>query len=381
MDTNGFYHCPKPSSASHILLGLQEMQQEDHLCDVILETSKSHQIAAHRVVLATCSPYFKAMFVNKLIESTQRKVLISDVDSDILDAVVAYAYNAKFFLPQDRVLLLMIAADRFQIIPLHQGCSSFLEQQLEPHNCLSLRAFADIHNCSSLFDLCTKYASKHFEQVVCCDEYLSLPCDQLKGLISRDEVRVTCEEQVYSAVLQWVYHKLDERKDSLPEVMSHVRLPFVSPQFLSGSVARESLIRDEEQCQSYIQEAYIYKNSPEKRSQLRYSPRSKPRKPSGVPDVILTAGGMCKNHPLSVVEQYDLQTNSWTVLCQMDTGCFGLASCFSHGRMYAIGGYNDTEGYLNSVQCFNVKQNKWTSVAPMIEARRYFFNYRRTLLQ
>lgn len=347
------------------------MQQCGQLCDVTLKTNTNQQVAAHRAVLAASSPYFRAMFVNNLLESTQRSVIIKDIDFDILQAVVAYAYNVEFILPTDRVLLLMIAADLLQMIPLRNECSDFLQHQLRPDNCLSLRAFAELHSCSVLYDICTKFASDHFEEVMDCEEYLYLPTDQLKDLISRDEVRVTQEEDVYSAVMRWVYHDLETRKDAIPEIMSHVRLPFVSSQFLSGSIEQETLIRNEDQCQLYIQEAYTYKQSPDKRSELRYSPRAKPRKPSGVNDIIVTAGGMCRNHPLSAVEQYDLETNTWSALSNLDTARFGLAACCHRGHLYAVGGYNDRLGYLDSVECYDVREDKWTKAAPMLQQRRY----------
>lgn len=370
--TGHFHHVPQIPSASSMLLGLREMQQQDCLCDVTLETHCQQQkIAAHRVVLAAASPYFKAMFVNEVLETRQKKVCFKDIDQDILEAVIAYAYSAEFSLPTDRVLSLMIAADLFQMIPLQDECSAFLYQQLCPDNCLSLRAFAGMHNCHFLFDMCTKYASNNFEKVIASDEYLNLPCDQLKDLISRDEVRVTREEEVFSAVMRWVYHDVEVRKHAIPEIMSHVRLPFVSTQFLSGNVEQEVLIQNEGQCQLYIQEAYTYKQSPGKRSQLKYSPRAKPRKPSGLQDSILLVGGMCKNHPLSTVEQYELESNHWTVLSHLETARFGVAACFHNGCLYAIGGYNNSLGYLDTVECYNVKDNTWKKTAPMLQPRRY----------
>ena len=366
----GFHHIPQAPDASFSLLCLRDMQQQGQLCDVLLQADTNQLIPAHRVILAAASPYFRAMFVGKLLESTQRTVHIKDVDHDILQAVVAYAYSAEFFLSSDRVLLLMIAADLFQLISLREECSVYLHRQLRPDNCLSLRAFAGLHNCSILFDMCTNYASDHFEEVIGCDEYLYLPCEQLKDLISRDEVRVTSEEEVYLAAMRWVYHDLDTRKNAFPEIMSHIRLPFVSSQFLSGNVEQEELIQNEGQCQVYIQEAYTYKKSPEKRSELKFSPRAKPRKPSGLQDAILTVGGMCRNHPLATVEQYGLDTNSWTVIGDLETPRFGLAACFHGGSLYAVGGYNDALGYLDSVECYNVKEKSWSKAAPMLHARR-----------
>ena len=366
----GFCMVPPTSAAADSLATLSSMQQQGQLCDVILETECGNQILVHRNVLAACSLYFKAMFVNKLAESNQKVVYLKEIDFDVLEAVVSYAYNREFSLSTEKVLLLLISSDLLQIRPLFTKCCKFLETQLQPENCLSLRAFAELHNCKQLFKLCTDFASENFEEVIRCGEYLLLPCSQLKELISRDELRVACEEHIYTAVLQWVYHDLESRKEEFVDIMSHVRLPFVSLDFLSSKVEGENLMQEEEQCQEFIQEAYLYKSSPEKRPSLRHSPRAKPRKPSGLQDVILAVGGMSKAQPVSSVEQYNARMDTWTQITSMEVPRYGLATCFHSGRLYTIGGYNETFGYLNSVECYNMREDEWEMVAPMNCARR-----------
>lgn len=362
---------PPASAAAESFAVLRAMQQEGQLCDVVLETESGDQIAAHRNVLAACSPYFRAMFVGSLAESNQKIVYLKEIDFDVLKSVVSYAYNSEFSLPADEVMPLLIASDLLQIKPLFSACCSFLETQVQLENCLSIRAFAGLHNCKQLFELCTEFAAENFERVVGCEEYLSLPCSELKDLISRDEVRVSCEEQVYAGVLKWVYHDLESRREEFPSLMSHVRLPFVSSEFLSGKVEEEYLMQSEEQCQEFIQEAYLYKSSPEKRPSLKHSPRTKPRKISGLQDVILAAGGMSKNQPTSSVEQYDMRTDTWTDLTAMEVPRYSLAACCHDGNLYMIGGYSEKIGSLNSVERYSIKEDKWSMVSPMHHARRY----------
>ena len=310
------------------------------------------------------------MFVGSLAESNQKIVYLKEIDFDVLESVVSYAYNSKLSLPAEEVMPLLIASDLLQMKPLLSACCSFLESQVQPENCLSIRAFAGLHNCKQLFKLCTEFATENFQRVIKCEEYLSLPCSELKDLISRDEVRVSCEEQVYTAVLQWVYHDLESRREEFASVMSHVRLPFVSSEFLSGEVEQEHLMQSEEQCQEFVQEAYLYQSSPEKRPSLKHSPRAKPRKLSGLQDVILAAGGMSKNQPTSSVEQYDMRTDTWTALTKMEVPRYSPAVCFHGGNLYTIGGYSKKSGYLNSVERYNMTEDKWSMVAPMHHARR-----------
>ncbi len=150
--------------------------------------------------------------------------------------------------------------------------------------CTTARGF---NLCKRLFNLCTTFASEHFEVVIQCSEFLALPCNQLTELISMDEIRVSSEDQVYTAVLQWVYHDLEGRKEALPRIMSLVRLPFVSQEFIECEVEREQLMQEKELCQEFIREAHLYKAAPEKRPSLKHSPRTSPRKPPGLQDVIV----------------------------------------------------------------------------------------------
>ena len=47
---------------------MEELFNSEQLCDVTLKVNE-RRIHAHRVVLATVSPYFRAMFTNKMLES------------------------------------------------------------------------------------------------------------------------------------------------------------------------------------------------------------------------------------------------------------------------------------------------------------------------
>lgn len=59
--------------SSNILEIMNILRKNKELCDVVLLVG-DHEIFAHRVVMAACSPYFRAMFTNELAESRQNEV-------------------------------------------------------------------------------------------------------------------------------------------------------------------------------------------------------------------------------------------------------------------------------------------------------------------
>lgn len=93
-----------------------------------------------------------------------------------------------------------------------------MRSQLDPSNCLGIRAFADTHSCRELLKIAEKYTQKNFAEVMSTEEFLMLPPSQLMNIIACDELNVSNEEQVFTSVMNWVRHNLAERKHYLPQV-------------------------------------------------------------------------------------------------------------------------------------------------------------------
>ena len=89
---------------------------------------------------------------------------------------------------------------------------------MDPTNCLGIRAFADTHSCRELLRIADRYAQQHFIDVKESEEFLCLPINQLIDIISSDELNMTCEEDVFNAVMQWISYDHEQRKQYLVKV-------------------------------------------------------------------------------------------------------------------------------------------------------------------
>jgi len=81
---------------------MNTLREQNQLCDVLLKAAGS-EIPAHRVVLASASPYFFAMFTGELSESRQTVVTMREIDSHALQLLVQYVYTAEIEVTEDNV--------------------------------------------------------------------------------------------------------------------------------------------------------------------------------------------------------------------------------------------------------------------------------------
>lgn len=160
---------------------------------------------------------------------------------------------------------LMVGASFLQLSKVRDACANFLMSQFHPQNVLGIRSFADSLGCTHLVSSADRYIHLYFSKVSYTDEFLNLSFNDLLDLTKRDELNVSTEETIFDACMRWVKFNEESRKKLLPQVLSKVRLPLLTPQFLADRVATEDLIRTSHQCRDLLDEAKDFHLMPERR--------------------------------------------------------------------------------------------------------------------
>ncbi|NWH67555.1 KLH17 protein, partial [Geococcyx californianus] len=368
---------------------MNRMRQRGLLCDIVLHVG-TKEIKAHKVVLASCSPYFHAMFTSKYVcvapdemsESRQTHVTLHDIDPQALEQLVQYAYTAEIVVGEGNVQTLLPAASLLQLNGVRDACCKFLLSQLDPSNCLGIRGFADTHSCSDLLKSAHKYVLQHFVEVSKTEEFMLLPLKQVLDLISSDSLNVPSEEEVYRAVLSWVKHDVDSRRQHVPRLMKCVRLPLLSRDFLMSNVDTELLVRHHSECKDLLIEALKYHLMPEQRGVLSNS-RTRPRRCEGASTVLFAVGKALPHaqrradpsHANAVFdvpcagggslfaihgdcEAYDTRTDRWHMVASMSTRRARVGVAAIGNKLYAVGGYDGTSD-LATVESYDPVTNSW----------------------
>ncbi|EOA21247.1 hypothetical protein CARUB_v10001597mg [Capsella rubella] len=146
--------------------------------DVVLIASEDSAgappIPAHKSVLVSRSPVFRAMLENEMEESRSGTIKISDVAYDTLRTFVYYLYTAEACLDEQMACDLLVMAEKYQVKHLKSYCERFLVTKLSWDNSLMTYAFAHQHNAKHVLDAALSQITENMEKLTKREEYMEL---------------------------------------------------------------------------------------------------------------------------------------------------------------------------------------------------------------
>ncbi|CAN1239815.1 BTB/POZ domain-containing protein At4g08455 [Linum grandiflorum] len=131
-------------------------------------------VPAHKAVLATRSPVFRAMLANEMEESISGTIKISDVSYDALRTFVSYMYTAEARLDEQMACDLLVLAEKYQIKHLKGYCEKFLVSKLNWDSSLMSYAFAHQHNATHMLEASLSLITENMDKLAKREEYLEL---------------------------------------------------------------------------------------------------------------------------------------------------------------------------------------------------------------
>nr|XP_010958263.2 kelch-like protein 18 [Camelus bactrianus] len=223
-------------------------------------------------------------FIPLRVESTEAHLMSHSGCQTKLRAKLVFFHSAALLRTSLRMMGENILLLNFLFI-------SSPAKRLHPKNCLGVRQFAETMMCAVLYDAANSFIHQHFVEVSMSEEFLALPLEDVLELVSRDELNVKSEEQVFEAALAWVRYDREQRGPCLPELLSNIRLPLCRPQFLSDRVQQDDLVRCCHKCRDLVDEAKDYHLMPERRPHLPAF-RTRPRCCTSIAGLIYAVGGL-----------------------------------------------------------------------------------------
>ncbi|XP_043471983.1 actin-binding protein IPP-like [Leptopilina heterotoma] len=355
--------------APKILRNLQAQRLKNQFTDVCLVAGDC-VIRAHKLVLAAGSAYFNAMFTSGLVEGQQDSVEIHSVSSKILSMLVDFIYTGNIDITQDNVQELFAAADMLELEEVVSGCTAYLEQQLHCSNALGIYRFAEAHNSSNLLETALRFIQVNFPRVSQEEEFLDLPKEYLVRFLSSEYIHIDTEFQVFQAAYNWITQDISARRCYVFEILGHIRLRLCS-------LARlEQTILDCKDASLIVALRSIQKDLISNKGclvPLHAQPRICAKKN------ILVIGGSKREHcpdswaraaesTYETIDKYDTFTGEWSEVAPIGIGRILPGVALLDGKVYVVGGELESCIIANG-ECYNPRDDVWTSIACMEEPR------------
>lgn len=305
------------------------------------------------------------MFSQDYKEYSKKEIELKEIDATALELLINYAYSGSIRIDTNNCQSIMIGASFLQLIKVRDACADFLIRKFHPINVLGIKSFGDSLSHANLVTAADKFINQKFAAISTAEEFMQLPFVDLIDIIRRDELNCASEEVIFEAAMRWIKYNEFERSIHLPEVLSKVRLPLLSPQFLADSVATEELIRTNHKCRDLLDEAKDFHLMPERRELLQ-SYRTRPRGNEFIKGEIFAVGGLTKSgDAVSTVEIYNVEKDEWRMGEAMSMLRSRVGVAVLHNKLYAFGGFNGQER-LSTVEIFDPESKTWSQGKTMM---------------
>ena len=251
---------------------LNIQRKQDYLCDVTLVTNDNSDFKAHRNVLSAASPFFCKLLESDMKENREGIIRFEEISGSIMEDVLEFIYTGTVEITQTNAEELIVAGNYLIIPSLKTASGRFLETEMSNCNCISTFYLAEKYDCVELIHNSRKFIHENFASVGEMDEFLSLEAKEAAVWISSDEIAVKAEADVFKIILKWVEHGKTERKAVFDELFRHVRLSFLSRDFLEDVVTNE-LVRENLACVKLVMDATVKMATFTSEDDLPQSPR------------------------------------------------------------------------------------------------------------
>jgi len=179
---------PRDPSELAFKTDMLNLQQSGAFSDVVFKIGRQ-KIKAHRAVLSSRCPVFKAMFNSEMRESKEKEVPLEDLKAEPFQQMLRYMYTNECDTKNsdDDLMELLVVADRYSMQSLVELCSERLAQSLSAENVCDRLVLADRASAVSLKDACLYYIAadtQRIKQIQKSAGYSKLSREHLDALVA-----------------------------------------------------------------------------------------------------------------------------------------------------------------------------------------------------
>ncbi|CAH1774599.1 unnamed protein product [Owenia fusiformis] len=387
--------------------GFNKMRIDDVLCDYTIKV-EGKQLKVHKALLAAVSDYFRSMFTGGMLESKQDFVELKDTSVSGVEAVLDFIYTGELAINIECVNDILATASLTQVEDALKLCELFLQDALDPYNCLEVLNIADVYNLEDTKQHCQQYITGNFERITHTDEFSKITVEQLERIVCREDLGIDSELNLFFNLMLWIAYDRREREKHATRLLKHVRFGLISPEDIVDEIQAHSIMNTNSECRKFVDEALKYHVLPlrqplsnmqsirtqvrgepalivhdtnESPEQLRLVPKNMQwEKLPNAPQLRVSTASLATHNnflfvcggkktptadPNNILRMYNPASDKWTTLANMRECRSGFPLVELDEKLYALGGETVDSICTSTVEQYCIEKCKWQDVKPL----------------
>lgn len=368
----------RPEHGMKILQGLNKLKNDKILCDVTL-IAEGKKYEVHRVILVSCSDYFRSMFMSGMRESHQREIELKGITSKGLEKVLEIIYTSTTTLEGDDIFDVIAAATHLQVTPVIEFCERNFLSGMTTTNFYDFINTAKLYSMNNALKQIDLFIARNLMQISKDGTLHLLTYEQMINCLNNDRL---CIREIEIFQITWDWLKQDSsHNDHAVRLMKLIRFPLINPSDLVQHVQKVELMMSTPELRQMVLSALNYHVVPHSQPLLNTSSTQL----RSFVERLISVGGR-EIHPNPCLHDeilvFDSRITANSLLNRSEITT--LPSALSHMQvvvfnnfLYVLGGCTTQcahgESAVNSVLRYDPRFNTWFQVASMLNKRAYFF--------
>ena len=221
----------------------------------------------HKVVLASVSDYFRAMFTSGMTETVQNKTKFDDVCPTVFDTIFAFLYPDEEIddpladRSEEEMTELLRVSEMLQMKILSEKCCGFFKSTMSTENCIERWKMAKSILNDEISQVAWTFLLQNFQQFVSEQMLISLDFDDFLAVIEDDSLVVE-EEHVWRAIRDWIKFDEPNRQNRFENLIQECSLTEIPEDILFEEIAFDPLVRQNDAASKLVQEAIQFIRHP-----------------------------------------------------------------------------------------------------------------------
>ncbi|XP_059175118.1 uncharacterized protein LOC131955145 [Physella acuta] len=188
-----------------IVKGLENVWDENILFDFAVKV-QNDTIKCHRLILAACSDFFKALFRSGMKEANEKFMVLDDVSCEVFRLILNSIYTGTSLITPDNFIEVWRTAHMLQVNFLVKFCEEFAIETCSLDTWENIYFHAELLCSEKVLDHLRNFMLKNFEHIRCSKTFLELSFAEFQNFIKSQDLVVVKEDLVLESVINWIHY-------------------------------------------------------------------------------------------------------------------------------------------------------------------------------